>query len=140
MRGVVTLGPVLSPDDFPAPDNVLVTARAPHAPILPLASAVVTHAGHASALRPLMAGAPVVAMPFGRDQPDNAARIVERGAGLRLNPDASAQEIAAAVARVIAEPSFREAAGALGARIVADCEARSAERELADFAAEESAP
>lgn len=140
VRGVVTLGPVLSPDDFPAPDNVLVTARAPHAPILPLASAVVTHAGHASALRPLMAGAPVVAMPFGRDQPDNAARIVERGAGLRLNPDASAQEIAAAVARVIAEPSFREAAGALGARIVADCEARSAERELADFAAEESAP
>ena len=140
VRGVVTLGPVLSPDDFPAPDNVLVTARAPHAPILPLAAAVVTHAGHASALRPLMAGAPVVAMPFGRDQPDNAARIVERGAGLRLNPDATTQEIAAAVARVIAEPSFREAARALGARIAADCEARSAEQQLADFAAEEHAP
>ena len=72
MRGVVTLGPVLSPQDFPAPDNVWVTARAPHAPILPLAAAVVTHAGHASALRPLMAGVPVVAMPLGRDQPDNA--------------------------------------------------------------------
>jgi MGT family glycosyltransferase len=140
VRGVVTLGPVLSPSDFPAPDNVVVTARAPHAPILPLASAVVTHAGHASALRPLMAGAPVVAMPFGRDQPDNAARIVERGAGLRLNADASVEEIAAAVARVIAEPSFREAAKALGARIAADCEARSAEKELADLAAEEDAP
>jgi MGT family glycosyltransferase len=136
VRGVVTLGPVLSPGDFPSPDNVIVTARAPHAPILPLASAVVTHAGHASALRPLMAGAPVVAMPFGRDQPDNAARIVERGAGLRLNPDATAAEIAAAVARVIAEPGFRQAARALGARIAADCEARSAERELVDFAAE----
>ena len=140
VRGVVTLGPVLSPGDFPSPDNVLVTARAPHAPILPLASAVVTHAGHASALRPLMAGAPVVAMPLGRDQPDNAARIVERGAGLRLNADAPAPEIAAAVARVIAEPSFRQAARTLGARITADCDARSAERELADFAAEESTP
>ncbi len=139
VRGVVTLGPVLSPQDFPAPDNVIVTAKAPHAPILPLASAVVTHAGHASALRPLMAGAPVVAMPFGRDQPDNAARIVERGAGLRLNPDATPAEIAAAVARVIAEPGFRAAARALGARIAADCEARSAEPELAQFA-EESAP
>jgi MGT family glycosyltransferase len=140
VRGVVTLGPVLSPDDFPAPDNVLVTGRAPHAPILPLASAVVTHAGHASALRPLMAGAPVVALPFGRDQPDNAQRIVERGAGLRLNPDATVEEIAAAVARVIAEPSFRDAARSLGARIAADCEARSAERELAEFAAEVSPP
>ena len=139
VRGVVTLGPVLAPADFPAPANVIVTARAPHAPILPLASAVVTHAGHASALRPLMAGAPVVAMPFGRDQPDNAARIVERGAGLRLGPDAPAEEIAAAVGRVIAEPSFRAAAKALGARIVADCEARSAERELTQFAAEGSA-
>jgi MGT family glycosyltransferase len=140
VRGVVTLGPVLSAADFPSPDNVVVTARAPHAPILPLASAVVTHAGHASALRPLMAGAPVVAMPFGRDQPDNAARIVERGAGLRLGPDASAEEIAAAVGQVIAEPNFRAAARSLGARITADCEARSAERELAEFAAEGSAP
>jgi UDP:flavonoid glycosyltransferase YjiC (YdhE family) len=140
VRGVVTLGPVLSPGDFPAPDNVIVTARAPHAPILPLASAVVTHAGHASALRPLMAGAPVVAMPFGRDQPDNAARIVERGAGLRLGPDAATEEIAAAVSRVIAEPDFRTAARALGARIAADCAARSAERELADFALEGKTP
>lgn len=137
VRGVVTLGPVLSVDDFPAPANVLVTARAPHTPILPLASAVVTHAGHASALRPLMAGAPVVAIPLGRDQPDNAARIVERGAGLRLGADASPDEIAAAVWRVIEEPRFRAAAAALGARIAADCEARSAEQELAAFAKEE---
>jgi MGT family glycosyltransferase len=140
VRGVVTLGPVLSPADFPAPDNVVVAARAPHAPILPLAAAVVTHAGHASALRPLMAGAPVVAMPFGRDQPDNAARITERGAGLRLGPDASTEEIAAAVGRVIGEPGFRAAARSLGARIVADCEARSAERELVDLACEGTSP
>ena len=137
VQGVVTLGPVLSVGDFPAPSNVLVTARAPHTPILPLASAVVTHAGHASALRPLMAGAPVVAMPLGRDQADNAARISERGAGLRLSPDAAAEEIAAAVRRVIEEPSFRAEARALGERIAADCAARSAEPELAAFAEEQ---
>jgi UDP:flavonoid glycosyltransferase YjiC (YdhE family) len=118
----------------------MVTARAPHAPILPLASVMVTHAGHASALRPLMAGVPVVCLPFGRDQPDNAARITERGAGLRLNPDASVEEIAAAIGRVIDEPSFRAAAQSVGGRIAADCEARSAERELAEFAAEGDAP
>ncbi len=85
-----------------------------------------------------MAGAAVISLPLGRDQPDNAARIAERGAGLRLDPNASTEEIAEAVRRVIEEPSFRAAARALGARIAADCEARSAERELIAFAAEET--
>lgn len=136
VRGIVTLGPSLSPADFPAPANVTVAARAPHTQILPLASAAVTHAGHASALRPLMAGIPLVCLPLGRDQPDNAARVAERGAGIRLLPDAPAEEIRAAIAKVLAEPSYRAAAAALGARINADAEARSAEQELARFAEE----
>jgi MGT family glycosyltransferase len=136
VRALVTLGPILSPADFPAPPNVVVAAHAPHSQVLPLASAVITHAGHASTLRPLIAGAPLVCLPMVRDQPDNAARVAERGAGLRLPADAPAAAIAAAVARVLAEPSFRESARALGARIAADCEARSAERQLAAFAAE----
>jgi MGT family glycosyltransferase len=136
VRGLVTMGPVLSPADFAAPDNVTVVTHAPHSRVLPLADVVITHAGHASTLRPLIAGVPLVCLPMGRDQPDNAARVTERGAGLRLAPDAQAADIAAAVARVLAEPSFRAAAKALGARIAADCEARSAEPELAAFATE----
>jgi len=135
-RAVVTLGPVLSPADFPAPDNVAVVARAPHGAILPISCFAVTHAGHASALRPLMAGLPLVCLPLGRDQPDNAARIVERGAGLRLAPDAPAHDIRDAIQTLIAESRFREAADALGARIRADAAARSAEPELIAFAQE----
>src|SRR5579871_4855059 len=55
VRAVVTLGPTLPADHFPAPPNVAVAARAPHGRILPLAKLAITHAGHASALRPLMA-------------------------------------------------------------------------------------
>jgi MGT family glycosyltransferase len=139
VQGVVTLGPVLSPEEFPAPANVLVTARAPHSRILPRAAAVVTHGGHASTLRALIAGAPLLCLPLGRDQPDNAARVTERGAGLRLPADATTADIAAAIRTVLTDPSFRENARALGARIAADAEARSAERELIALAAQENA-
>jgi MGT family glycosyltransferase len=140
VRALVTLGPVLSPEAFPAPANVAVVANAPHSRIFPQTSLMITHAGHASALRPLMAGVPLLCLPMGRDQPDNAARITERGAGLRLPPDAPAADIAAAVGRVLADPAFGLAAKALGARIAADCEARSAERELASFAQTQGTP
>jgi MGT family glycosyltransferase len=130
VRGIVTLGPVLAPNDFPAPENVWVTATAPHAQILPLASAVVTHGGHATVLRPLIAGLPLVCLPLGRDQPDNVVRVTERFAGLRLAADAPTSEIEVAIRTVLQEGQFREAAKSLGARIRADADTRSAEREL----------
>jgi MGT family glycosyltransferase len=134
--GLVTLGPTLKTADFPAPANVTVTQSAPHSRILPLASAVVTHAGHASTLRPLMAGAPLVMLPIGRDQPDNAVRVAMRGAGLRIGPDSPPAEISAAIQRVLADPSFRTSARSLGAKIAADAQERSAEDVLIAFARE----
>ena len=124
------LGPGLSPADFPAPDNIAVASRAPFGSLLPLASVVVTHAGHATTLRPLMAGVPLLCLPQGRDQFDNAARVVERSAGVRLPPDAAASDIDAAVRRLLDEPAFARAASALGERVAADAAARSAEAEL----------
>lgn len=130
LRAILTLGPALGPEDFAAPDNVAVASRAPFGALLPLASAVVTHAGHATTLRSLMAGVPLLCLPQGRDQFDNAARVVESGAGLRLPPDAPAADIAAALQRLLSEPGFAQAAAALGRRISADAAARSAEAEL----------
>jgi UDP:flavonoid glycosyltransferase YjiC (YdhE family) len=67
-------------------------------------------------------------MPLIADQPNNAARIVARGAGLLLQPDAAAVEIRAALARLLAEPSFRDAARKLGEPMVGD----KAEQRAAD--------
>ena len=124
VRGVVTLGPQLEPSDFPSPSaNVHVVASASHDALMPELAAMVTHAGHGSAIRPVLHGVPLVCLPMGRDQPDNAARIAARGAGLRLDPGASADEIGAAVMRVVREPGFREAARTWGAAIRAETEA-----------------
>jgi MGT family glycosyltransferase len=126
VRGVVTTGPTLAPEEFPAPDNVAVVRSAPHGALLGEAAVFVTHAGHGSTLRPLMAGVPLLCLPMGRDQNDNAARVTARGAGLRLGPDASVDAIAAAITDLLASPNYRSAAKALGEAIARDAETRSA--------------
>ncbi|MEJ2814423.1 glycosyltransferase [Caulobacter sp. CCG-8] len=126
VRGVVTTGPTIDPAEFEAPANVAVVRSAPHGALLEDAALFVTHAGHGSALRPLMAGVPLLCLPMGRDQNDNAARIVHRGAGLTLPADADSDAIAAAVRCLLDEPAFRTAAQTLGAAIRADEAARDA--------------
>ncbi|HZZ37152.1 MAG TPA: glycosyltransferase, partial [Caulobacteraceae bacterium] len=83
VKAVVTLGPVLNPEDFSPPANVHVVKNAPHDPLLAQAALAINHAGHASLLRPLMAGVPVLCMPMGRDQEDNTIRASTAGAALR---------------------------------------------------------
>ncbi|MBE7218306.1 MAG: glycosyltransferase family 1 protein [Caulobacteraceae bacterium] len=120
VRGLVTLGPQLDPAAFSAAGNVEVVESADHDALMPQVAAMVTHAGHGSAVRPILHGVPLVCLPMGRDQPDNAARIVARGAGLRLDPAASAAAIAEAVTQVLAQPRFRAAARAWGERMRAE--------------------
>ena len=126
VRGVVTTGPTIDPAGLEAPDNVVVVRGASHGALLKKAALFVTHAGHGSTLRPLMAGVPLLCLPMGRDQNDNAARVVHRGAGLTLPADASSEAIAAALRRLLDEPAFTAAAETLGAVIRADEASRDA--------------
>ena len=87
-----------------------VVRSAPHAEVLREAAAVVTHCGHGTTIKALAAGLPLVCLPMGRDQLDVAARVVHRGAGVRLEQSADPQEIAAELAAVLREPAYREAA------------------------------
>ena len=82
-----------------------------------------------------MAGVPLLCLPMGRDQHDNAARVAHRGAGLTLPADAGPDQIAAAVRRLLDEPAFKAAAETLGAAIRADEAARDAAAALEALAA-----
>lgn len=132
VRGLVTLGPAMAGERLELPPNVVAVASAPHARVFPHAAAVVTHAGHGTVMRALAAGLPLLCLPMGRDQDDNAARVLARGAGLRLRPSASPTRIARAVGRLLAEPGFRAEADRLGARIREDV---AAERGVAELEA-----
>ena len=54
------------------------------APLLERAACVVCHAGMGITQKALAHGVPVVAVPFGRDQPEVARRVEVAGAGVRL--------------------------------------------------------
>ena len=79
-----------------------------------------THGGHGTVIKALAAGVPLVVIPHGRDQADNAVRVTERGAGLKLARTAQPSAIAAAVRSAIADPGYRAAAARLGAAIRTD--------------------
>jgi MGT family glycosyltransferase len=117
VRGLVTLGPSLHPGEVHPAPNVVVVPSAPHADILPKAAAVITHGGHGTVIKALAAGVPLVCLPNGRDQGDNAARVVAAGAGLRLPRSSSAAAIRRTLQRVLGEPAFTRNARRMAERI-----------------------
>ena len=84
VRVLVTMADAYDSSSVRSQGNVRVERHVPHGQVLPLASAVVCHAGFGIVTRSVAAGVPVVAVPFGRDQPEVARRVVEAGAGVSL--------------------------------------------------------
>ena len=135
VRGLVTLGEVFDPGELRLPPNVVALRSAPHRQVLPEARAVISHAGHGTLLKALAHGVPVLAIPLGRDQADNAARLVETGAGLHLGPRASPRRIARGVTRILGEPAFLASARRIAADIARDVAVDRATCELEALAA-----
>lgn len=117
VRALVTLGPSLDPAGFVAPPNVVLERFTPHSAVLPRAAVVVTQCGLGTLTKSLIFGVPLVCVPILGDQPDNAARVVARGAGIRIAPDAPPEQIGAAIELVLNDQKFRTAAQQLGASI-----------------------
>lgn len=117
VRALVTLGEMLPDTEVQSRGSVVVVRSAPHREVLAQASALVTHCGHGTTMKGIVAGVPMVCMPMGRDQDDTAARVVHAGAGVRLSPRASPAAIARAVQRVLAEDRFGAATRRLRDRI-----------------------
>ena len=134
VRGLATFG-AIDPPTSQAPDNVRVMRSAPHAVVLPIASVVICHGGHGTVMKSLAHGLPLVVMPLGRDQKDNAARVEVCGAGVWISAGARSTEIADAVRRVLTEPRFREHAQRMAAIIARDREEDRAVEELEALAA-----
>jgi MGT family glycosyltransferase len=116
VRVLVTLGGILAPETVDAPPNATVCGFLPHEAVLPHVQAVVTHAGMSTVSTVLAAGRPLVCVPQGREQPLNATRVAEVGAGLNVAADAVDIDLAAAVLTVLSNPRFRSTAQEFAAR------------------------
>ena len=110
VRALVTLGPPLNRADFQAPPNVKLEIFVPHQGVLSHVAAVITQCGFSTVTKALAHGVPLLCLPVLGDQPDNAARVVALGAGLRLRPNAPSTDIKAATQQLLDDPRFGEAA------------------------------
>ena len=120
----------------PLPANAVVERFVPQSFILPRASVVVTHGGSGSILGALAEGLPMVLVPQGADQFENAARCAELGAGLVLMPgEVTSSSVREAVETLLAEPAHRACARAMADEIAAMPHPREAAARLAASAA-----
>jgi MGT family glycosyltransferase len=106
---VMTTGKQRNPAELGAPpQNIRVESYVPQSDLLPKTAVMVTLGGSGGVLAALTLGIPLVIVPTEWDRPENAQRVVEAGAGLRLDPNRCTPErLRAAVERVLSEPSFR---------------------------------
>ena len=107
VKGLVTLGPAIAEEKFSIPDNVVVVKSAPHSQIFPMADLVITHAGHGTIMRSLQHGLPLICLPMGRDQDDNAVKIDYHGCGLKLKPGSGSEEIKNAVYKILGDKRYK---------------------------------
>ncbi len=118
---VAAVGPDLDPADLgPRPPSTRVVRYVPISALLDGASLLVFHAGSGTMLAGLAAGVPLVVLPVAADQPENAERCVAAGVAVELATDArGADDVHAAAALVLADPSYAAAAVRLRDEIAA---------------------
>lgn len=114
-------GRAVSAGGLRAGANIVLEPLVDHGALMPAASVVVTHGGHATTVRALAHGLPLLFVPMHpmMDQPRIAKAVVAAGAGLAVPKSAAPDRIHDALRRLLEEPAFAEAAQRLGAELVA---------------------
>ena len=108
VRVLLTVGRERDPRELgPVAPNVHVARWVPQADVMPHAAAVVCHGGSGTIRTALCSGVPAVVVPLFADQPYNARRVEQLGAGIALD---SVAGLGDAVRRLLADRSYRAAA------------------------------
>ena len=101
-------------DPGPAPANFRVSEYVPQLELLERARLFVTHCGSNSVHEALLAGVPRLAYPQGSDHFAYAARLVELGAGLRVQPAADPATLRSLALEILGDPAFARQARVVG--------------------------
>ena len=115
-RAVLLVGhdPRNRPPD-PLPPNVAVFDYSPFSQLLPRAAAIVHQGGVGTTGQSLRASRPMLVIPFGFDQPDNADRVLRLGLARTLSRRAyTAPRAAAELAALLGEPRYAARAAVVG--------------------------
>jgi rhamnosyltransferase subunit B len=94
---------------------------APHSLVMPRACAIVHQGGIGTTGQALRAGRPMLIVPYGQDQPDNARRCAKLGVGLVLpSRRYSVEQAVRQISELLTNPSYREHAAETGLKVQAE--------------------
>jgi rhamnosyltransferase subunit B len=105
---------LVGPDEtqYAAGPDVFVARYAPYSQVFSRCAVIVHQGGAGTTGMAMRVGRPMLIVPYGWDQPDQAARIVRMGAGLTITRKRySAERAAKALRRLLEEESFARRAG-----------------------------
>jgi MGT family glycosyltransferase len=110
MEVIMTTADSRTADDLkigPPAQNIHVVDWVNHGDLLPKTSVMVTTAGGGTTMAGMGAGVPLAVVPTEWDKAENAQRVVEAGAGIRLSPgQCTPQRLRETVQEILGDPSF----------------------------------
>jgi MGT family glycosyltransferase len=130
VQAIMTVGTVVDPGVIEPAPNVAMHRYLPHTALLPDCALVVTHAGFGTVMTVLAHGVPLLCLPMGRDQHENAARVAACGAGMVLSADAGVDEIRHAMQELLTQPAYQEATRRMAGMIARQDGRETAMKEL----------
>ena len=115
-RAIVLTGP--GGADFlpdPLPEGVAAFSYAPYSTLFPRCAAIVHQGGVGTTAQALRAGRPMLVVPFGFDQHDNAARVDRLGIARVLRPSRyNASRAGRALEELLGDPGYAARAAEVG--------------------------
>ncbi len=132
VRVIAATGPEVDPAELRVGPNTELHRHLSHDEVMPTASLLIGHGGHATAMRALAHALPIVTIPLDPhlDHQMIGTAVQESGAGLVLTTGASPVAIRDAARSLIGGGPHRFAAAAVGARIRATDGASAAAEEI----------
>lgn len=118
-RAVLLIGKNAPPENLS--DNIIAVSYAPYSQIFPRSCAIVHQGGIGTTAQALRAGRPMIVMPYGHDQPDNAARVERLGVSRTIpRQQYSAAQAIKALGELLDNPSYATKATVIGRNIQAE--------------------
>ena len=116
---IATIDRAIATEALRIPPNVEVREFVDHSELMPSASMVLGHGGHATTMFALAHGLPVLVVPQQpmADQLMIGEVLARHGAGLVLPQQPSAEAVRGAVMKLIEDRSFAESAAIIGSRL-----------------------
>ena len=117
-RALLLIGDKRNLPQTKLPDGVAAFDYAPHSLVMPRASVIVHQGGIGTTGQALRAGQPMLIVPFGQDQPDNARRCVRLRVGRTLSPTRyTVPRVVSELSELLNNPTYREQAAKVGQQV-----------------------